>query len=136
MVGCSVTTAFTDGKMSLNTRSLPAHRLLVWHEQKTSLLAMTSRLAVPLATPIERSPYGRMRRWWRGACSHRLQAVWDLWARRREADVVRPASRNTTVTLQHCRSAFQRKLTILSTTIIIQAVHNYKSDNTIPENVS
>ena len=32
-------------------------------------------------------------------------------------------------------SAFQRKLTILSTTIIIQAVHNYKSDNIIPENV-
>ena len=34
------------------------------------------------------------------------------------------------------RSAFQRKLTILSTTIIIQAVHNYKSGNTIPENIS
>ena len=33
-------------------------------------------------------------------------------------------------------SAFQRKLTILSTTIVIQAVHYYKSGNTIPENVS
>ena len=33
-------------------------------------------------------------------------------------------------------SALQRKLTILSTSIIIQVVHNYKSGNTIPENVS
>ena len=34
------------------------------------------------------------------------------------------------------RSTFQRKWTILSTTIIIQAVHNYKSGNTLPENIS
>ena len=30
----------------------------------------------------------------------------------------------------------QRKLTILTTTIIIQEVHNYKCGNTIPDNIS
>ena len=34
------------------------------------------------------------------------------------------------------RSAFQRELTILTTTIIIHVVHNYKCCNTIPESIS
>ena len=32
-------------------------------------------------------------------------------------------------------SAFQRELTILTTTIIILEVHNYKCYNSIPENI-
>ena len=33
-------------------------------------------------------------------------------------------------------SAFQRELTILTTTIIIHVVHNYECCNTIPESIS